>query len=353
MSHLLAISSVMWLMGASPSSGQVSDPWIGHRVITKFGTVLKEGNRIVDREGREPPLAGDDDWRLFRFYRVDKTQGRWFWISSESSLASGWVRYEDIVPVERAADYLTGLIRARPSAHRYLHRAIVWKDRGEDAKALADLTEVLRLDPEEEVALFLRGEIYAAGGDHRRALADFDEAIRINPEATGPLMARSELRFKLKDYPGVIADLSSVIRVRPEDAHAFHVRGVSWELRGDHAKAFADLARAVRLDPRSRAALGSLVFVLITCRDKSFRDGKRAVELATQICASGGWKNAADIDLLAAAYAEDGDFDSAVRWQQKAVELADDQQRGEFEERLDFYNHGTKYYDAYTPVLVG
>ena len=51
------------------------------------------------------------------------------------------------------------------------------------------------------------------------------------------------------------------------------------------------------------------------------RDGKKAVESATQACEMTNWNDPDMLGTLAAAYAETGDFDDAIKWQQKAVDL--------------------------------
>ena len=44
------------------------------------------------------------------------------------------------------------------------------------------------------------------------------------------------------------------------------------------------------------------------------------------------------LDTLAAAYAESGDFDSAVKWETKAIELETDaNEKAEYGERLELY----------------
>jgi hypothetical protein len=60
------------------------------------------------------------------------------------------------------------------------------------------------------------------------------------------------------------------------------------------------------------------------------------------------WKNAEYIDTLAAAYAETGDFDSAVEFQKKAMSLlvrgeAPEQERSDYEARLKLYQSGKPY----------
>lgn len=56
-----------------------------------------------------------------------------------------------------------------------------------------------------------------------------------------------------------------------------------------------------------------------------YRDSRRAVEVATEACELTEWSQANYLETLADAYAADGDFEAAVRWQTKANELAQNQ----------------------------
>ena len=59
------------------------------------------------------------------------------------------------------------------------------------------------------------------------------------------------------------------------------------------------------------------------------RDGRSAIELALKSCELTNYENAAALDILAAAYAETGDFKSAVRFGEQALKVAESEHRKE------------------------
>ena len=68
------------------------------------------------------------------------------------------------------------------------------------------------------------------------------------------------------------------------------------------------------------------------------------MESATRACELTAWKSANNVDTLAAACAETGDYESAVHWQQKAQLLfPDEETRARGRERLNLYKLGKPY----------
>jgi tetratricopeptide (TPR) repeat protein len=55
------------------------------------------------------------------------------------------------------------------------------------------------------------------------------------------------------------------------------------------------------------------------------------------------------LDTLAAAYAEEGQFEKALEWQKKALELAPENFKADLNTRLKLYEAGKPYRDA-TPA---
>jgi hypothetical protein len=65
-----------------------------------------------------------------------------------------------------------------------------------------------------------------------------------------------------------------------------------------------------------------LAWILATNDNPRLRDGKAAVELAEEACQRSGFAQPTTLDTLAAAYAETGRLEDAIRVAHRAVDLA-------------------------------
>jgi tetratricopeptide (TPR) repeat protein/ribosomal protein S27E len=83
-------------------------------------------------------------------------------------------------------------------------------------------------------------------------------------------------------------------------------------------KLFGDLLAADGDNPQ---LLNSIAWTLASSKLEKVRNGKRAVEIATKACELTKYKDPAMLDTLAAAFAENHDFDNAVKWKEKTLEI--------------------------------
>jgi tetratricopeptide (TPR) repeat protein len=255
--------------------------WVGKTILTK-----KSGLRLRDtaKSGKEADVAT----LTFGDYRVLAEKGGRIKVRHDG--AEGWFDKQDAVPLGQAVDYFTDRVRA---------------------------------NPKDALAFVGRGIAYDLADKQDDAIPDFDEAIRLNPKGLFGFNNRGIAWAKKGDLDKAIRDFDAVVRLDPKYAGGFNNRGLCWKDKKEFAKAIRDYEEATRLNPKDPRPIENRAWVLATCPDPKYRDGKKAVELARQAGELEGWKNRVQLEILAAAYAEAGQFDEAVRWQQKALDDPD------------------------------
>jgi tetratricopeptide (TPR) repeat protein len=130
--------------------------------------------------------------------------------------------------------------------------------------------------------------------------------------------------------------------------------GVALFGQGRFAEAAAHYEQALRLDPRDAEAYNNQAMLLAACPDERYRDGQRAVQYAISACRLTGWMSPYFVDTLAAAHAEAGDFDAAVAWQSRAIDLLSGQwRRDAYRARLALYQARKPFRAAVAGRLAG
>ena len=115
-----------------------------------------------------------------------------------------------------------------------------------------------------------RGDAYLSTGEHENAIEDYDEAL--------------DLSDQIEEMQASISDGS--IRFTPSDG-----------------------------------VLNNLAWVLATSTSEDLRNGKRSIELATRACEVTEYKAPHILSTLASGYAEEGDFEEAIKWIEKGLEV--------------------------------
>ena len=155
-------------------------------------------------------------------------------------------------------------------------------------KAIDVLSELLQTDPENVAALRSRGDALLSVGDHQKAIEDYESAIK----SVGQIEIDTADEFQKQEAAGIYNNLSWVLATSPND---------------------------------------------------KVRNGPRSLELAEKAAALSNYEAPHILSTLAAAFAEAGNFEKAVEWSEKAVELGDEENHEQLEQlelELESYRKG-------------
>lgn len=218
----------------------------------------------------------------------------------------------------------TQAIRLIPRyANAYVQRAHSYFLTKQYDKALADGAHALTIDPRNEYAFSITGDCYFQKRDFPNALRCYDEAVRLNPAEARYFWNRGAVYLEEDNFPAAVAEYDQVLRRDPKNGAAFASRAYAHCRNKDYGRADADGATAIRLAPQDSRGYQTVAWMWATCPEPRVRNGTKAVEYATKACELTEWKDYWSLSALAAACAEVGRFDDAIKYQRQALEVAD------------------------------
>jgi len=121
--------------------------------------------------------------------------------------------------------------------------------------AMSSLDARLQRDPNDAVAYYKRGQLYAQNRDFSRAAADFDAAIRLNPTDVEALNNRCWARSMFADLQMALQDCNEALRLRPGYVDALDSRGLVYLKMNLTRSAIADYDAALQIKPNQASSL--------------------------------------------------------------------------------------------------
>jgi tetratricopeptide (TPR) repeat protein len=202
-------------------------------------------------------------------------------VYSERGLLNGAKREFD----RAVSDFNAALQWDKQYLPALLGRCRAWQATKRYLNAFTDCTEVINAESAERAmrseALAERGMTSLLMGVYDRALPDLNEALRLEPNSPGGLNARARARAQFHDVDGAIADYTTLLQVTPNNIDVLLARSSLFSGAGRLKEALADADSAIALDQASPEALNMRCYLLtkVGAPDKGIADCDRAIEL--------------------------------------------------------------------------
>ena len=136
--------------------------------------------------------------------------------------------------------------------YRGMHQGREYVGRSVHEKTMLFSVRCVEDDKSEQA--FKRGNEALDNGNYDKAIAEYTEVIRLDPEADGAYFNRGRAYFDKENYDKAIADFTKAIELDSDNAKFYNNRGFAYSNKKDYDRAIADYTKALQLDPNNEFA---------------------------------------------------------------------------------------------------
>jgi tetratricopeptide (TPR) repeat protein/Zn-dependent protease len=155
-------------------------------------------------------------------------------------------------------EYTSNIEREPGQVNHYLGRSACYLNIFQKERAVADVERALKLNPDNAIAIQLRGEIFAMEKNYDAALDCSNRAQAINPHWAVPYFDRGSILLDQKDFRAALAELDKAVSL-PPPFPLFHVlRSLNHFILGDLEASHRDQDAAMRLSPTDALVMSEL-----------------------------------------------------------------------------------------------
>jgi len=225
--------------------------------------------------------------------------------------------------LEIATNHYAAALRLNPKngdAHYNFARALA--SFGNLEEAVTHYNAVLRIRPQHVWAHFWLANALTLQGKLDEALSHYSQTLRLKPDCEEAHYEIGLILAKQRKTAQAISHFRRAIELKPDRAETHIQLGLALADQRQAKDAMVEYRHALRLNPDAIDALNNLAWMLATHPNTELRDGTEAVRLAERACQITSYEAPLLVGTLAAAYAEAGRFEEAVKSAQKAHDLA-------------------------------
>jgi Flp pilus assembly protein TadD len=258
---------------------------------------------------------------------------------------------------DTAISHLETSLKIRPDdAETHNNMGLALTQRGRRDEAIPHFEEALRIKPGLAAAHGNLGTLLQEKGELDAAARHYEKAIELRPDSPGIRFNLGILSLETGRLDAAVSHFRAAVDSDPQDAEAQYRLGSALHRKGQVTEALQQYRKALDLKPGYKEAHGDLIVALLqsgqtsevlreferklssapddaqtlnnvawllsTATPASLRDGPRAVAMAERAVQLTGSMDVSTLRTLAAAYAQNKQFDQAIATARHASKLA-------------------------------
>jgi tetratricopeptide (TPR) repeat protein/thiol-disulfide isomerase/thioredoxin len=239
-----------------------------------------------------------------------------------------------------------GLVTRGEAATLHQIRGAVLLDLRKYDSSLESWLALLELSPDNRSSHLECARCYSALNRVEEAIVSLEKANQLLRSEPGPLFDLAKLYMRNGEASKAVPLFQEALRLASTPMGHFELAS-ALVATGQIGESVKSLEAALEIQPNWPVAANNLGWILATSRDDRVRNGKRALELAMLACEQSKFQYPSALSTLAAAQAEMGDFESALKSIASAIEVATRQ--NESAARIQKYQQYQKAYRASEP----
>ena len=183
-------------------------------------------------------------------------------------------------------------------------------------------TYTLNISPDNDVAHAGLAGIQLERGDLEIAISHYRRALELRDGNSAAHYGLALALAHQRKFDEAIAHWEKSLEIQPDNNAARNYLGTAYASIGRDREAVAQWEQTLAYDPENGDAANNSAWLLATSQNAELRDPAKAVELAKRAANLPGGSNPIVYRTLAAALAENGQFDDAIRAAEHARELS-------------------------------
>jgi protein O-mannosyl-transferase len=233
-----------------------------------------------------------------------------------------------------------------PDFHNNFGNALYQEGKAYDAAAQYQIA--LQEGSDDPVMHNNLGNALQQEGKLDEAIAQFQIAVKINPRYTEAEYDLGNALARQGNTDQAITHYQMALQIHPNYGEAHDNLGIAFMKKGNVTGALAQYQMALQTRPADPAVLNNLAWLLASAPEAPMRDGRKAVELASQANALTGGENPIILKTLATAFAEAGRFPEALGTAQRALQLAEARSNstlaGQLQDEMKLFQAGQPFH---------